>query len=287
MSVGTGTDQMLNYGARLLAGVAASWLCLPVLGAAAQTTPVTLTTRPVITADDYPAHADRLGAQGMVVVEVAVSANGVATGCMPVEVEWPGADLWETTCRIFTQRARYAPARDARGVPIAGVFRHSIKWIHPDPVPPPLPTSERHWFPEFRCEEGQDFTVWMVFGDSVGDIIVSRDKRLRSVDTDRPGSRGGGYEYRVEPILRMEILADEVTGADTGYLSARGYSGGSLGDPGVVLVNLHYRVAFVNGERWKIFTRQDRGYVWQGEQGDLVSGACSPFIDGDAYPTEP
>lgn len=277
---------MLNYGARLLAGVAASWLCLPVLGAAAQTSPVTLTTQPVITADDYPARADGLGAQGVVVVEVAVSANGVVTGCMPVEVEWPGADLWETTCRIYTQRARYAPARDARGVPIAGVVRPSIKWIHPDPAPPPSATSERRWFPKFRCEEGQDFTVWTVFGDSVGDVIVSYDKRIRIIDTVRDGYEVAEFEERIESILRMEILADEITGADTGYLRAQGYSGGSLSDPGVVLVNLHYRVALVNGERWKIFTRQDRRWVWQGEQGDLVSGGCSPFIDGDAYPSE-
>jgi hypothetical protein len=278
MPTGKRTDQMLNYGARLLLGVAASWLWLPVLGAAAQTTPVTPTTRPVITADDYPVRADGLGAQGVVVVEVAVSASGVVTGCMPVEVEWPGADLWETTCRIWTQRARYAPARDASGVPIAGVFRASIRWIHPDPGQPPSPTSERRWFPQIRCEEGSSFSVWMLFGESVGDFIVSYDIVPNIVDTEIELSR--------EITLRLEVLADEITGTDTGYLRARGYDGGSLLEPGVVFVNLHYRVAFVNGERWKIFTRQDRRWVWQGEQGYSVSGDCSPFIDGDAYPSE-
>ncbi|HST36605.1 MAG TPA: energy transducer TonB, partial [Allosphingosinicella sp.] len=64
--------------------------------------------------DDYPAAAIRNEEQGRVAFTLDVGADGRVTAC-----------------RIMRSRARYAPARDARGAAIAGHAQATIRWVLP------------------------------------------------------------------------------------------------------------------------------------------------------------
>lgn len=76
---------------------------------------------------DYPDAAGDVGAEGTVVVRLNVGADGRASGCR-VTSSSGNADLDATTCRLAEQRFRYAPARNARGEPVADVAGWSQDW---------------------------------------------------------------------------------------------------------------------------------------------------------------
>ena len=81
----------------------------------------------LISMDDYPAEALRRGEQGTVRVEISVDAAGHASGCR-VAMSSGSALLDDTTCSLLTARARFKPARDARGRPVPDVYRQAITW---------------------------------------------------------------------------------------------------------------------------------------------------------------
>lgn len=67
---------------------------------------------------DYPVAASRTGARGRVEIAFTVETSGRVTGCS-VSRSSGNAALDDATCRLATQRFRYAPARDAAGRPVA------------------------------------------------------------------------------------------------------------------------------------------------------------------------
>lgn len=79
---------------------------------------------------DYPAAARRDRAQGRVGFALAIDANGRVNGCRITASSGSGA-LDSTTCRILRSRARYAPARDARGVAVADADVGEMVWRLP------------------------------------------------------------------------------------------------------------------------------------------------------------
>lgn len=81
-------------------------------------------------ADDYPAAALRNGEQGRVGFAVEVDATGRVSACRVTESSG-SALLDSTTCQIIRRRARYTPARDARGAVTAGRDQASITWRLP------------------------------------------------------------------------------------------------------------------------------------------------------------
>jgi protein TonB len=108
--------------------------------AAGRATPVVPKGNPGlwVTTDDYPLSALREEGQGVVRFVLDVDASGVPVGCS-VSQSSGRADLDDAACRLITERARFEPAKDRKGKPIAGTYSNSVRWQIPrgHPVPPP------------------------------------------------------------------------------------------------------------------------------------------------------
>lgn len=90
-----------------------------------------------IVADDYPVEAIRNDEQGVVGFRLQVGADGRARACT-VTASSASASLDEATCRIMLARARFMPARDARGNPVEDVVAARLRWqIAEEPAPEP------------------------------------------------------------------------------------------------------------------------------------------------------
>lgn len=83
-----------------------------------------------ITTDDYPASALRAEEEGVVGITMRVGADGRVTSCA-VTAPSGHASLDQATCRLYQRRARFAPARDDGGTPVAGTFTDRVRWVLP------------------------------------------------------------------------------------------------------------------------------------------------------------
>jgi len=84
----------------------------------------------------YPPEALRNREQGTVRFEVAVGRNGRVDSCRILASSGSRA-LDEATCGILRDRARFTPARNAAGDPVADRFAARIDWQLPPESPPP------------------------------------------------------------------------------------------------------------------------------------------------------
>jgi TonB family protein len=89
----------------------------------------------IVSLEDYPASAIANEEQGTVAVRIAVDERGRAADCT-VETSSGSAALDAKTCEIVKERARFTPATDAAGRPVAGEFRQRITWQLEDPIMP-------------------------------------------------------------------------------------------------------------------------------------------------------
>lgn len=85
----------------------------------------------LVSTEDYPVAALRAGEQGTVQVKLAVGTNGRVTNCMVTSTSGSSA-LDSATCRLLTSRARFTPARDSAGSPVAAEVIHRQSWRLPD-----------------------------------------------------------------------------------------------------------------------------------------------------------
>lgn len=109
------------------------------LASAAQTAPVKLHCgRPLpgpsgevwVTEEDYPVAARRGNMEGRVTVDLYISEIGCPTKC--VVVESSGHNVLDVqTCDLMMRRARYFPATDAAGKPVASVQTLKFMWRIP------------------------------------------------------------------------------------------------------------------------------------------------------------
>jgi len=84
-----------------------------------------------ITTDDYPSAALRQNMQGVVAVSAMIGADGKVRSC--VVTQSSGSQLLDdTTCRLYTRRAHFTPARDADGNPIASQRSDRFRWQIPN-----------------------------------------------------------------------------------------------------------------------------------------------------------
>jgi len=81
--------------------------------------------------DDYPPQALRNGEQGTVRFRLAIAADGRITDCR-VTGSSGSAALDRQTCSILRRRARYQPARDSAGHPVADRDNGEIRWVLAD-----------------------------------------------------------------------------------------------------------------------------------------------------------
>lgn len=89
-----------------------------------------------ISDSDYPPAAIRAQEQGRVAFRLGIGADGRVTTCT-ITASSGSATLDDTTCRILQNRARFVPARDARGVPVEDSVTGALNWILPPEPPPP------------------------------------------------------------------------------------------------------------------------------------------------------
>ena len=69
-------------------------------------------------ADDYPEDAWRARVQGYVTVSFVIGADGRMTNCQVVRSS--GSQILDAVpCKVLSKRARFAPAKDSSGAPIA------------------------------------------------------------------------------------------------------------------------------------------------------------------------
>lgn len=84
----------------------------------------------LFTRSDYPTLAPLISAPHAVPVRLAVASNGRVTDCTIIESSGV-AQLDSATCRILRGRARFIPARDAAGNPIADETAYTHVWTPP------------------------------------------------------------------------------------------------------------------------------------------------------------
>jgi protein TonB len=83
-----------------------------------------------VTTDDYPTAALREGVEGSVGIEVAIDANGRVSGCTITSSS--GSPLLDqTTCKLYSRRARFTPAQDEGGRPMATHRADRVRWQIP------------------------------------------------------------------------------------------------------------------------------------------------------------
>jgi TonB family protein len=80
-----------------------------------------------LSAEDYPDAAVLLGQEGDVEVRLTISADGKPTDCTIVQSSgYPALD--NTTCAKFKARARFSPALDGVGRPMASTWTQTVHW---------------------------------------------------------------------------------------------------------------------------------------------------------------
>lgn len=78
--------------------------------------------------DDYPVGALAKGAQAIVNFRLIVDAAGVPTDC-EIQRSYSGELFDKASCRALMARARFEPALDEAGKPIASYYTSVISWI--------------------------------------------------------------------------------------------------------------------------------------------------------------
>lgn len=87
-------------------------------------------TQSYISRDDYPAEAVGTRAQGTVRFTLTIGPDGRVIGCAISQSS--GSEVLDrATCNIISRRARYTPARDSNGNPVAGTIDQQIVWKLP------------------------------------------------------------------------------------------------------------------------------------------------------------
>jgi len=122
--------------------------------------------------DDYPPSALREEGQGVVRFKLAINAAGVPVNCTVTQSSGR-SDLDDTACRLIVERARFSPAKDARGRPVAGSYENSVRWAIPRESPVPQP------------------------GELVANVIIEKDGTISSCTVEKAT---GSYERMKERV---------------------------------------------------------------------------------------
>ncbi len=83
-----------------------------------------------LSSDDFPSAAAFMGHNGLVQIRLDVSEAGAVTKCSVLERTNPD-DFADITCKQILKRARFTPALDSSGHPVASYFMSSVHWMSP------------------------------------------------------------------------------------------------------------------------------------------------------------
>jgi TonB family protein len=91
-----------------------------------------------VTTDDYPPSALREDGEGVVRFALDIDPTGVPTACTVTQSSGRD-DLDQATCQLIRERARFEPAKDSHGKPVAATYANSVRWAIPQARPAPMP----------------------------------------------------------------------------------------------------------------------------------------------------
>lgn len=80
-----------------------------------------------VSSSDYPAHLVAQGIEGLIQFRLSIDATGKVSNCAIQQSTRP-AEFDKKVCQIMMQRARFDPALDASGRPIASYWRSSFRF---------------------------------------------------------------------------------------------------------------------------------------------------------------
>jgi protein TonB len=101
-------------------------ILLALLAAATEPVPLKPLTQ-LLSESDKLSVVDRVGAQGTVGVKVTVDSAGRVSDCS-VAHSSGFKTLDAETCKVVQRKARFSPAKDEQGHPVAGVLYGDISW---------------------------------------------------------------------------------------------------------------------------------------------------------------
>lgn len=84
-----------------------------------------------VTPDDYPSRALREEREGSTGFRLAIGPDGKATDCQITSSSGHG-DLDAEACKMLLRRARFKPAEDSSGAPMAGSYASRVVWRIPE-----------------------------------------------------------------------------------------------------------------------------------------------------------
>jgi TonB family protein len=117
----------------------------------------------LVSSDDYPAEALRLGMEGRVYFRLQVDAAGQVESCKIVRSS--SHDLLDrTTCELMRSRARFTPARDSSGKNVPDTVSNAIRWqIQQEPgltfEPTSITTTVEMTAAGLRCDQSHGSVV--------------------------------------------------------------------------------------------------------------------------------
>jgi hypothetical protein len=93
---------------------------------------VAATTKPGLwlKPEDYPSGPLFMGASAIVRFRMMVGADGVPTQCF-IQQATNSPEFIKLTCDLLMKRARFSPALDREGKPIASYYTNSVRWLAP------------------------------------------------------------------------------------------------------------------------------------------------------------
>lgn len=83
------------------------------------------------TTNDYPSRDLREGNQGTTGFKLVIGTDGRVGSCV-ITRSSGFAGLDDATCRNVSRRARFDPATDGAGKPVAGEYSNNIRWVIPE-----------------------------------------------------------------------------------------------------------------------------------------------------------
>lgn len=77
---------------------------------------------------DYPWRPHSKGESASIQFRLMVDQTGAPTLCT-IQSATRSPDFFDLTCKLLMKRARFAPARDAQGAPVASYYTNSVNWV--------------------------------------------------------------------------------------------------------------------------------------------------------------